>query len=148
MEQVAYTHDYREQTAEWNDWQVGPFSRLSIGDSDSGQTVGDTGWYRKTFHLPGNSVEEVLRQKLFRLRFEGVYNQAEVWANGKKAAMNVFGFMPFVVDLNTFVNYYLPFLYVSSSVYKPFSTCELCSANESLGRAVPSLPRALPASSP
>ena len=36
MEPVAYAHDYREQTAEWKDWQVGPFSRLSIGGSDSG----------------------------------------------------------------------------------------------------------------
>lgn len=48
MEPVVYSHDYREQTAEWKDWQVGPFSRLSIGDWDSGQTVGGTGWYRKT----------------------------------------------------------------------------------------------------
>lgn len=100
MEPVAYTHDYREQTPEWSNWQVGPFSRLSIGDSDSGQTVGGTGWYRKTFRLPSASVDEAIRQKLFRLRFDGVYNQAEVWVNGKKAAMNVFGYMPFVVDLN------------------------------------------------
>ena len=100
MEPVAYTHDYREQTPEWSNWQVGPFSRLSIGDSDSGQTAGGTGWYRKTFRLPGASVDEAIRQKLFRLRFDGVYNQAEVWVNGKKAAMNVFGYMPFVVDLN------------------------------------------------
>lgn len=100
MEPVAYTHDYREQTAGWSDWQVGPFSRLSIGDSDSGQTVGGTGWYRKSFRLPGGSLDEAIRQKIFRLRFDGVYNQAEVWVNGKKAAMNVFGFMPFVVELN------------------------------------------------
>ena len=101
MEPVAYTHDYREQTTEWSNLQVGPFSRLSIGDSDSGQTLGGTGWYRKTFRLPGSSVDEAIRQKIFRLRFDGVYNQAEVWVNGKKTAMNVFGFMPFVVDLNT-----------------------------------------------
>ena len=30
MEPVAYTNDYRERSAEWNNWQVGPFSRLSI----------------------------------------------------------------------------------------------------------------------
>ena len=101
MEPVAYTNDYRERSAEWNNWQVGPFSRLSIGDSDSGQTVGGTGWYRKTFRLPGASFDEAIRQQVFRLRFDGVYNQAEVWVNGKKAAMNVFGFMPFVVDLNS-----------------------------------------------
>ena len=43
MEPVAYAHDYREQSAEWQNWQVGPFSRLSIGDSDSGQTVNGSG---------------------------------------------------------------------------------------------------------
>ena len=103
MEPVAYTHDYREQTAEWKDWQVGPFSRLNIGDWDSGQTVGGTGWYRKTFTLPTNgaSMDEMLQSKSFRLRFDGVYNQAEVWVNGQKAAMNIYGYMPFVVDLNT-----------------------------------------------
>ena len=102
MEPVAYTHDYREQTTEWKDWQVGPFSRLSIGDWDSGQTVGGTGWYRKTFTLPTNSgsLDNTLRNKSLRLRFDGVYNQAEVWVNGWKAAMNVYGYMPFVVDLN------------------------------------------------
>ena len=104
MEPVAYSHDYREQTSEWNDWQVGPFSRLSIGDSDSGQTISGSGWYRKTFRLPGNSVDDAIRQKVFRLRFDGVYNQSEVWVNGKKAAMNVFGFMPFVVDLNAILS--------------------------------------------
>ena len=104
MEPVAYTHDYRERTSEWNDWQVGPFSRLSIGDSDSGQTISGSGWYRKTFRLPGSSVDDAIRQKVFRLRFDGVYNQAEVWVNGKKAAMNVFGFMPFVVDLNAILS--------------------------------------------
>ena len=102
MEPVAYTHDYREQTTEWKDWQVGPFSRLSIGDWDSGQTVGGTGWYRKTFTLPTNrgSLDKTLRNKSLRLRFDGVYNQAEVWVNGRKAAINVYGYMPFVVDLN------------------------------------------------
>ena len=102
MEPVAYAHDYREQTTEWKDWQVGPFSRLSIGDWDSGQTVGGTGWYRKTFTLPtnGGSLDNTLRNKSLRLRFDGVYNQAEVWVNGRKAAINVYGYMPFVVDLN------------------------------------------------
>ena len=100
MEPVAYAHDHREQTEGWSDWLVGPFSRLSIGGPDSGQTVGGTGWYRKTFRLPDRSVDETIRQKSIRLRFDGVYNQAEVWVNGRKAAMNVFGFMPFVVDLN------------------------------------------------
>lgn len=101
MEPVAYTHDYRERTEGWEDWQVGPFSRLSVGDSDNGQTVGGEGWYRKTFTLDGSaSIDELLSRKNLTLRFDGVYNQSEVWVNGKKAASNVYGYMPFTVNLN------------------------------------------------
>ena len=93
----------RQGSPGWSDVQVGPFSRLSVGDRDTGQTVGGTGWYRKTFQLPiiGNaSVETFLSQTNVNLRFDGVYNQAEVWVNGVKAAVNVYGYMPFVVNLN------------------------------------------------
>ncbi|MCQ2229674.1 MAG: DUF4982 domain-containing protein [Bacteroidales bacterium] len=103
VEPLAYTSDYRMETAEWKEWQIGPFSRLCIGDSDSGQMTGGEGWYRKTFELPiidGESVKDYLKSHTLRLRFDGVYNQAEVWVNGKKAAINVFGYMPFVVNLN------------------------------------------------
>lgn len=87
----------------WSDVLVGPFSRLSIGDWDTGQTIGGTGWYRKTFRLPiqGNaSVETFLSQTNVNIRFDGVYNQAEVWVNGVKTVTNVYGYMPFVVNLN------------------------------------------------
>ena len=64
MEPVAYSHDYRERTPEWSDWQIGPFSRLSVGDWDSGQTVGGEGWYRKTITLAGiESIDELLLKK-------------------------------------------------------------------------------------
>ncbi|MBQ6964080.1 MAG: DUF4982 domain-containing protein [Bacteroidaceae bacterium] len=103
MEAVFDTLDYRQRNTTWNDVQVGPFSRMSIGDWDTGQTVGGVGWYRKTFQLPivGNaSVETFLSQTNVNVRFDGVYNQAEVWVNGIKAAVNVYGYMPFVVNLN------------------------------------------------
>ncbi len=103
MEPAFSPSDYRQRNPAWSDMQVGPFSRLSIGDWDTGQTVGGTGWYRKTFTLPigGNaSVETFLSQTNVNLRFDGVYNQAEVWVNGVKAATNVYGYMPFVVNLN------------------------------------------------
>ena len=103
MEAVFDTLDYRQRNANWSAIQVGPFSRLSIGDWDTGQTVGGEGWYRKTFSLPiqGNaSLDTYLSQTHVNLRFDGVYNQAEVWVNGVKAAVNVYGYMPFVVNLN------------------------------------------------
>lgn len=102
MEPVAYSHDYREKTPDWSNWQIGPFSRLSIGDWDSGQTVGGEGWYRKSFNLNigSASLDEYLKSTRVNLRFDGVYNKAEIWVNGKKAVINVYGYMPFVVSLN------------------------------------------------
>ena len=103
MEAIADPSNGRKHHPDWSDVQVGPFSRLSLGDRDTGQTVGGTGWYRKTFSLPvhGNAqLDTFLSQTLVNLRFDGVYNQAEVWVNGVKAAVNVYGYMPFVVNLN------------------------------------------------
>lgn len=103
VEPVPNYPGYREKTPEWSQWQVGPFSRLSVGDWDSGQTVGGNGWYRKRFSLPvpqDASVDSYLRQTSIVLRFDGVYDQAEVWVNGRKAAVNVYGYMPFKVNLN------------------------------------------------
>ncbi len=103
MDPVCETHDYRHAAESWNDVQVGPFSRLSIGDWDTGQTVGGEGWYRKTFEIPatGNvTLDTYLSQFNTNIRFDGVYNQAEVWVNGRKAAINVYGYMPFVINLN------------------------------------------------
>lgn len=103
MDAVFDTLDYRQTNKDWSNVQIGPFSRLSVGDWDTGQTVGGEGWYRKTFFLPiqGNaSLDTYLSQTNVNLRFDGVYNQSEVWVNGVKAATNVYGYMPFVVNLN------------------------------------------------
>lgn len=104
MEPAFDSQDYRQHNAAWSAVQVGPFSRMSIGDWDTGQTVGGEGWYRNTFSLPiqGNaSLDTYLSQTEVNIRFDGVYNQAEVWVNGVKAAVNVYGYMPFVVNLNS-----------------------------------------------
>lgn len=103
MEPAFDPSDERQRWTGWSDMQVGPFSRLSVGNWDTGQTVGGTGWYRKTFILPiqGNAtLDTYLSQTNVNIRFDGVYNQAEVWVNGVKAAVNVYGYMPFVVNLN------------------------------------------------
>lgn len=103
MEPAIDPSDERLRWGNWSDMQVGPFSRLSVGNWDTGQTVGGTGWYRKTFLLPiqGNaSLDTYLSQTNVNIRFDGVYNQSEVWVNGVKAAVNVYGYMPFVINLN------------------------------------------------
>ena len=103
MDAVFDTLDYRQRNADWTSVQVGPFSRLSIGDWDTGQTVGGEGWYRKAYTLPlrqGQTAKDYLRTHEVTLQFDGIYNQSEVWANGRKVAFNVYGYMPYKVSLN------------------------------------------------
>lgn len=76
---------------------MGPFSKESPGGEATGQTMGGEGWYRKTFILPANQVGK--RQELY---FEGVYNQSEIWVNGKKAYQNVYGYSTFRFDITNY----------------------------------------------
>ena len=75
----------------------GPFSRLSIGGPDTGQTVGGEGWYRKEFTLPAEDADKDLT-----LYFEGAYNQSEVWINGQKVCFNAYGYMPFRINITPY----------------------------------------------
>lgn len=95
--------DGRTFSEGWDNVQIGPFTRLNLGNSDQGQMTGGEGWYRKTLRLPiaaGETIDEYLSKNEVRIQFDGVYNHAEVWINGKKAAMNMHGYMPFVVSIN------------------------------------------------
>ncbi|WP_303012361.1 glycoside hydrolase family 2 TIM barrel-domain containing protein [uncultured Bacteroides sp.] len=78
---------------------TGPFSRMSIGGPDTGQTVGGEGWYRKEFVVGPEDAG-----KIISLYFEGAYNQAEVWINGRKACFNPYGYIPFKIDVNPYCN--------------------------------------------
>jgi beta-galactosidase len=78
---------------------VGPFSRMSEGAYNVGHTVGDEGWYRKEFTIPEEDAG-----KRFSLCFEGVYNQSEVWINGKKAYFNPYGYTSYKIDITDYCN--------------------------------------------
>lgn len=77
----------------------GPFSRMSPGDIDTGQTVGGEGWYRKTFTLADADAGRIIT-----LYFEGVYNQSELWINGRKAHFNPYGYTSYKVDITPYLN--------------------------------------------
>ena len=78
---------------------VGPFSRMSPGDVDTGQTMGGEGWYRKSFTLSAGDAD-----KRTVLYFEGAYNQSELWINGKKANFNAYGYTSYRVDITPYLN--------------------------------------------
>lgn len=78
---------------------IGPFSKKSPGGSATGQTIGGEGWYRKTFVI---SPEDT--GKRHELYFEGIFNQSEIWINGKKAYYNVYGYTTFRFDITPYCN--------------------------------------------
>lgn len=78
---------------------IGSFSKKSPGGAATGQTLGGEGWYRKTFVI---SPEDTNRRH--ELYFEGIYNQSEIWVNGKKAYYNVYGYTTFRFDITPYCN--------------------------------------------
>lgn len=104
IEPAMASPDNRQRTADWKNVQVGPFARLNLGNEDQGQTIGGEGWYMKSFSLPVNnneSLDAFLANNEISIRFDGVYNNAEVWINNVKSAINLHGYMPFSVNLNS-----------------------------------------------
>ena len=57
-----------------------PFDPAAVSQVSGGFTVGGTGWYRKSFNIP-----EEHKGKRVVIQFDGVYMNAEVWLNGKRA---------------------------------------------------------------
>lgn len=81
---------------------IGPFSKLNesgAGGADTGQTLGGEGWYRKEF-----TVAKEDEDKLISLYFEGIYNQSEIWVNGKKVYFNPYGYTSFKIDITDYCN--------------------------------------------
>jgi len=85
-----------------HDWSIedlpgtdSPFSKNAISQVSGGFTTGGTGWYRKSFNIPGN-----LKTKRFRILFEGVYMNSEVWLNGQYIGNNPYGYTSFWFDIS------------------------------------------------
>jgi len=57
-------------------------------------------WYSTTFKIPTN-----MQNKHIRLAFESVYNEAEVWLNGRKIGDNNLGFLAFQFNINSYIKY-------------------------------------------
>ncbi|MBA2809484.1 glycoside hydrolase family 2 protein [Streptomyces sp. KM273126] len=78
---------------------IGPFDpENSEGGGSTGYTVGGTGWYRKHFTLP--DPDDDLHHEL---RFDGVYQNADVWLNGVHLGFHPYGYTSFAYDLTPHV---------------------------------------------
>ncbi|WP_298536835.1 glycoside hydrolase family 2 TIM barrel-domain containing protein [uncultured Algibacter sp.] len=56
------------------------------------------GYYKKTFDKPANENEVTY------VLFDGVYNNSEVWINGKKLGFHPYGYSPFYFDVTQYLN--------------------------------------------
>jgi beta-galactosidase len=86
---------------------IGPFDSSSEGDGSTGYTVGGIGWYRKHFRLsePAGDGASLGGDELhFELRFDGVYQNADVWLNGVHLGFHPYGYTPFAFDLSPHLN--------------------------------------------
>jgi len=90
-----------------HDWSIedlpgtsSPFSQNAISQVSGGFTTGGTGWYRKSFKIP-----ESLKGKRFRILFEGVYMNAEVWLNGRQTGNHPYGYSTFWFDITDNLKY-------------------------------------------
>jgi beta-galactosidase len=70
------------------------------GGRGQAYTVAGLGWYRKSFKLP----VEVKEHQRFELRFDGVYQNADVWLNGAHLGFHPNGYCSFAYDLTPYLN--------------------------------------------
>ena len=71
----------------------------SPGGSALGYFQGGTYEYEKTFIFSGD-----LEHKHFEIQFESVYQNSKVFVNGTEAGGAAYGYIPFFVDLDPFLN--------------------------------------------
>lgn len=90
-----------------HDWAVDlPFVLDSTlvwhGGKPLGRAYPDTsiGWYRKLFTIPAGDLG-----KRIRIRFDGVYRNAQVFLNGQYLGQDASGYAPFEYDITDFLNY-------------------------------------------
>ncbi|MCL3781330.1 DUF4982 domain-containing protein [Prolixibacteraceae bacterium JC049] len=57
-------------------------------------------WYKKQFYAPS-----AWQGKRVTIKFEAVMQQADVWINGKKITQHLGGFLPFTIDVTSFLNF-------------------------------------------
>lgn len=81
---------------------IGPFDvNDSVGDGSVGYTIGGIGWYRKHFTSPPGAAET---ERHVELRFDGVYQNADIWLNGVHLGFHPYGYVPFAFDVTPHLN--------------------------------------------
>ena len=82
-----------------HDWSIeGENLRENPGGGSVGFFPMGTGWYRKSFNVPGYS-----RNKEYSIEFDGVYMNSTVWINGVELGTWPYGYSSFSYDLTPYL---------------------------------------------
>lgn len=84
-----------------HDWAVeGDFSIDNPSGTGGGALPGGIGWYRKTFNAPADESD-----KVWRLEFDGVYMNSEVFVNGVSLGVRPYGYISFGYDISQYLHW-------------------------------------------
>jgi beta-galactosidase len=72
----------------------GPFTKDAAGGGSNGFAPGGVGWYRKRLELGARDLEGARW-----VEFDGVYQQSDVWLNGRHLGRRDYGYSSFHYDL-------------------------------------------------
>jgi beta-galactosidase len=76
-----------------HDWSIeGPFSEQ---EKAQGSLPTGIGWYRKRFRLPESNKDRTVV-----IEFDGIYQNSEVWINGRYLGKRPYGYVAFSYDLS------------------------------------------------
>ncbi|QUI22121.1 glycoside hydrolase family 2 protein [Vallitalea pronyensis] len=82
-----------------HDWSVGFSFDQERGEACTGFLTGGIGWYRKRFV----TKKEMANQRVI-LNFDGMYNRAHIYCNGKLVTFHPYGYSPVLVDVTDYLN--------------------------------------------
>ncbi|HEX4006805.1 MAG TPA: glycoside hydrolase family 2 TIM barrel-domain containing protein [Acidobacteriaceae bacterium] len=84
-----------------HDWSIeGPYSEDEPASGPGGYLPTGIGWYRKRFSLAAAE-----RGRVVTLEFDGVYQNSEVWINGRSLGVRPYGFVPFAYELTPYLRF-------------------------------------------
>ncbi|MCL7762599.1 DUF4982 domain-containing protein [Polaribacter sp. Z014] len=95
---ISTNNDWNEVKTP-HDWAIKTPYNQAYKITDSTPNLGYIGWYKKEF-----IVSKDWKNKKIRIDFDGVYNNAEVYLNGKKITERPYGFSPFSAEISKSIN--------------------------------------------
>ena len=83
-----------------HDWSIeGEFKEDAVTKGPGGYLPTGIGWYRKHFNIASTG-----KGRQFRIEFDGVYMNSDVWINGQHLGKHPYGYTSFYYDLTPLIN--------------------------------------------